>query len=429
MPIQNSLLKNARRGMTLVELLIVCFIIVLFVAVAAPLLRPNTADTKIREAARQLNAYFAEAKAMAAQRAKNVALVFDRAANEGARDPNIVTRLYLAEAPPTYAGDTVGATVAVWVEPFSQPGPSQPVVPGLTTPATNGVPPILLTLDFAPGNPMVDVITLSYFPNPPTPGNAVPFTIRLGNPGSPSTSGPWYQGLAIYSPTGSAPGITGKPIQYFIMTQVNQPWHKLASAGAVPVIPSPYPGMGPQQRAVFQMNFPPQNSSASNLELPTGSCIDLHFSGYQFYNYDPSVSAAQVQPPAASFYLPEGSSASPLYIVFGPGGDVQYIIGDANGLNHQPTRMNFLIGTTERAIEFEGANDATLRQGNLNDRNCQWVTVNARTGYISTADNAGFDTEPPDPTTMGAIPPAAYRGTAIGRARAMAASLNTKGGR
>src|SRR5436190_2098983 len=114
MSMQNSLLTRMRRGMTLIELLIVCYIIVLFVAVAAPL---------------------------------------------------------------------------------------------------------LLVLDFKPNNAMADVITSSYFPNP-APNDAVPFTIRLGNLGSPSTGGPWYQGLAIYQPSGQARGIQdGRAIQYFVIAQ------------------------------------------------------------------------------------------------------------------------------------------------------------------------------------------------------------------
>jgi type II secretory pathway pseudopilin PulG len=102
-----------RRAMTLVELLIVCFILVLAVAIAAPLLRPNTADRKTREAARQIHGFLSEAKAYAAQRGRPVGVAFDRgqAADEGARDPSIVTRLYLAESPPTYAGDTLDATL------------------------------------------------------------------------------------------------------------------------------------------------------------------------------------------------------------------------------------------------------------------------------------------------------------------------------
>jgi hypothetical protein len=289
---------------------------------------------------------------------------------------------------------------------------------------------------------MAEVIAKSYFPNP-TPNDRIPFTIRLSSPipGSPSTSGPWYRGLAIYQPTGLVQ-LPGRDVQFYIIAQYNQPWYlDPAQPYSIPPmfnspppdppeVPSPYPPRPHPYNAVFQMNFPPQNSSASNLELPTGTCVDLHFSGYQFYDYDPAVAAAQAQPPAASFYVPEGSSPSPLYIVFGPGGDVQYVLGDGNGINYQPTRMSFLVAGTDRAVEFEGADDTTLRQGNLNDRTGQWVTVNARTGYISTADNAGFDPEPPEPTTMPIGPgDVRYRGTAIGRARAMAASLNTKGGR
>lgn len=430
--------RQARSGLTLIELLIVCFIIVLFVAVAAPLLRPNTNETKLREAARQLNAYFAEAKSYAAQRAKNVALVLDRSATEGARDSNIVTRLYLAESPPTYSGDTLSATIAVWSHPYSVPGTprQQPFVNGLTPPYVNNSPPHLLVMDFLPGNPMADVIAKSYWPNP-QPNDRIPFTIRLGNPGSPTVSGPWYQGLAIYQPTAPLMGIPGREVQYYIVAQYNQPWY-LAPAYPYsippmydapppnpPEVPSPYPPPPYPNSAIFQMNFPPQNSSASNLELPTGTCVDLLFSGYQYYDYTPGIPEAQAEPTTSSFL---SSSNTPLYIVFGPGGDVQYVLGDNSGINYQPTRISLLVGTTDRAID--SSTDGSFRTSNLNDRTAQWVSVNARTGYVSTADNAGFDTVPPEATTMTVAPgDPAYKGTAIGRARAMAASLNTKGGR
>lgn len=401
---------NARSGLTLIELLVVVFIIVLFVALAAPLLRPRTNDTKLREAARQLNGYFAEARAIAAQRAKNVALVLDRSATEGAGSSNIVTRLYLAESPPAYSGDMLDARVTVWSEPVQQPFPADLANP------INGVPPRVLVLDFTANNPMVDVISDSYFS---ATVSAIPFTIRLGNPGAPTTSGPWYPGIAIRGAPAGIPG--GRPIQYFILAQYNQPWHKLAP----PVPPSPYPPPPHGNSAPFQVNFPPQNSSSSNLELPTGTCVDLNFSGYQYYDYDPAMPMGQAEPVAASFF---SNSTSPLYIVFGPGGDVQYVLG-AGGINYQPTRMNFLIGTTDRAIDSDG--DTSYRTSNLNDRACQWVTVTARTGFVSTADNAGFDSDPPNPSNMAPLTPAdaEYRGTAIGRARAMAAGLNTKGGR
>lgn len=421
MSLKSNIRRSSRSGLTLIELLVVVFIIVLFVALAAPLMRPNTNDTKLREAARQLNGYFAEAKAIAAQRAKNVALVFDRSATEGAQNPNIVTRLYLAESPPAYSGDTLSAKVSVWSETGQQPFP-----PELTNPI-NGVAPRVLVLDFTANNPMVDVISESYFSSTVT---AIPFTIRLGNPGAPTTSGPWYPGLAIKGASRGIPG--GRPIQYFILAQYNQPWHKLAP----PAPPSPYPTPPHASSAVFQVNFPPQNSSSSNLELPTGTCVDLNFSGYQYYDYtvyppatEPAPQAEPTNPPA-SFQTPL-TETSPLYIVFGPGGDVQYVLGPGpGGINYQPTRMNFLVGTTDRAIDSVG--DASYRTSNLNDRAGQWVTVTARTGFVSTADNAGFDSDPPDPPdpTMAALAtPEPYRGTAIGRARAMAAGLNTKGGR
>jgi hypothetical protein len=169
------------------------------------------------------------------------------------------------------------------------------------------------------------------------------------------------------------------------------------------------------------MNFPPQNSSASNLEMPTGTCVDLQFSGYQYYDYNPAANPTQTETAGASFF---NGTNSPLYVVFGPGGDVQFTL-DGNGINYRPTRTFFLVGTTEKAID--GAGDVSYLATNLNDRTCQWVSVNARSGYVSTADNAGIDN---GAYPMGVVPGTpAYRGTAIGRARAMTAAFNTKGGR
>lgn len=397
-----------KRGMTLVELLIVCFIIVLFVAVAAPLLRPNTADMKVREAARQLNAYFAEAKAIAAQRSMNCAIVFDRSATEGARDTNIVTRLYLAESPPAYSGDTLGAVVAVWREP----GAPQPVIPGFTPPPINAAQPKLLALDFGPTmNPMMEVITKSYFADPPVPGTTMPFTIRLGTPFKPDPAnpgarqqfdvrGPVYSGIAIASPTGSAPGISGRAIQYFIAAQYNQPCFKHAFDDT----PTPYPGSAIPTTCAFTVNFPPVPSSTSVLEMPTGTCVDMHFSGVGV---------------DASFSDPTHSNSAPLSVIFSPSGEV-YKVGTAQSLQVPMGRLHFLVGQTKLAIDSDPL--VSAKGSNIGDTLNYWISVGSRTGLIQTASNATVTTTlpPADPN---------YWPTVIQQARAEALSFSTKGGR
>lgn len=395
-----------RRGMTLIELLIVCFIIVLFVAVAAPLLRPNTADIKVREASRQVNAFFAQAKAYAAQRQKNVAVVFDRrtAITEAARDSNIVTRLYLAESPPTYAGDTLGATVALWEEP------GQPIIPGFC-PTPPSLPHRLITLDFGPMvNPMMEVITKSYFSNPPVAGETMPFTIRLSrfnNPSrtqqpspQPDVKGPAYPAIAIVSPTGSATGIQGREIQYFLLAQYNQPAFK----EPLDQTPNPYPGAVVPTSACFSVTFPPIPSPGSHLDLPTGACVDLQFSGIGT---------------DASFYDPTRSNGSPLSVIFSPSGEV-WKVQTAQSLQVPMGRLHFLVGQTKLAIDSGPA--LVVPGSNIGDPGNYWTSVNSRTGLVQTANNSTITTNlpPADPN---------YWPTVIQQARSDALAFSTKGGR
>jgi len=395
-------IRSGRSCLTLIELLIVCFIIVLFVAVAVPLLRPNTAETRVRDAARQLNAYVAEAKAAAAQRGRPVALVLDRSASEGARDPNIVTRLYIAEAPPHFSGDDLSSVVALHNNQSPTPTPWQPIprvsgmgstfdvtmlpAPPFYSPAAAGnVPPpgaveqyppemygakaSWYALAFSPPPTMLNVILASYLPSPPPSPSFVPFRIRFNGRGG------YFDGYAEYNTA-----IAGGPWRYICWA----PYGK-----SLPPQPPPTVGGVP-----YQIEFPPIPAVDSPLELPTGTVIDLQFSGYG--------------PSSATFS--NNANNLPLILVFTPGGDVERIY--ANGtFTTQVTRMHFLLGTLERAVEGQ-----TLATSNLADPINQWVSVQARNGHVTTADIV----IPTDFSTAA---------IAITQARAMAVAYDIKGGR
>ena len=95
--------------MTLIELLIVIIIMVMVVSVAIPLLKFNFGDKKIRETARQLNAYFALAKSLAAERNRQVGVMFERTPG----NLNQCISIYLVEVPPPYSGDVLDARAYV----------------------------------------------------------------------------------------------------------------------------------------------------------------------------------------------------------------------------------------------------------------------------------------------------------------------------
>lgn len=93
-------LQNRRSGLTLTELLVVVSIVVIVTAVLAPLLTSGLEGREVREAARQVNAYFQSARTRAKQLGRPVGVVIRRAEN----DPNKAYQLSLAEEIPPYRG-------------------------------------------------------------------------------------------------------------------------------------------------------------------------------------------------------------------------------------------------------------------------------------------------------------------------------------
>lgn len=91
-----------RRGMTLVELLVVITILVIMIGLAIPIMRPNLRDRGLREASRQLNTYVTLAKARAAEKRRPVGLYIKR----DPTFPNTAYQIYLAETPLPYSGQT-----------------------------------------------------------------------------------------------------------------------------------------------------------------------------------------------------------------------------------------------------------------------------------------------------------------------------------
>jgi len=108
-------MKNIRpntsspRGLTLIELLVVISIMVLLFAALVPRVKPALEEARLREGARQLNAYLASAQALATQRGVLVSVAFLRSAN----NTNISLQAQMVESPPIYAGDTEGSLCVV----------------------------------------------------------------------------------------------------------------------------------------------------------------------------------------------------------------------------------------------------------------------------------------------------------------------------
>jgi type II secretory pathway pseudopilin PulG len=378
--------QTPSHGMTLIELLVVVFIMMLFVAAAAPLVNPNTVDRKIREASRQVNAYIAEAKAHAAQRNRPVGIAFDRATavREGARDSNLVSRMFLVEVPPIYTGATIGETCRLTEVPNN--GNAQDTA-FVTSNTINGYQPRKFRINFftSSGNPttMLDYLIASYV----KPGNheSVAISIRLNARAS------YLGGYVDCDNNGSTPSCT-----YYV-------WSLYGS--------SIYNWAANSGDLSYQIALPPMMTGDTPLELPTGSIVDLQFSG-SATNGD-------------QFFDNTRANASPTIVLFTPGGSVSAIL-QGNGFVNAPGKCHFLIGSSKVAIEARDmtpGNEANRNFTNslLNDASSSWVSISSQTGHVSTSDNII-----PTAAELGGSATNADR---IRLARLSATSLNSKGGR
>lgn len=108
---RKPLVHAPRGGMTLIELLVVVAIVVIVFAALIPNLRPAMESARLRETARQVNAYIASAQALAALHGRSgVGVVIAR---QNTPNNNGCLEVFTVESPPPYAGDSQNSYAAI----------------------------------------------------------------------------------------------------------------------------------------------------------------------------------------------------------------------------------------------------------------------------------------------------------------------------
>lgn len=363
------------RGLTLVELLVVLMIIVIMMGVALPLMRTSVDENRVREGARQIQAFIAVAKAMAADTGRDCGIWIERSAN----DPNAAFEIYLAERPRPYAGEIMNAKATL---------------------IDSSVPPdgIADTALFEPGQvssmtsvrPLVSV------------GDLIRFDFK--GPYYQISAAPSVRQVQLASGSGTAP-----------MIQV--PLVRLDLTHPSP-LPLTHPATYPVPRASsvpFQIIRAPQKSNARILQLTNGIAVDLQHSGigYGRYTQFDLIRNKVTATPVA------GSTITPVIIMFKPSGSVSEVfywdcsdeLSNASApqvfrsVNATAT-ISLLVGTVdgraqvEESMEFPNPiawtwNDNTQASysKNLTSYSSNWVSIEPRNGTVTTGLN-GFVLQP-----------------------------------
>jgi type II secretory pathway pseudopilin PulG len=268
-----------------VELLVVISILVILMGVGVRVMQFSVEDRRTREAAREINIYFASARNRAMETGRPCGVMLRRLGNEPPLSLCVVG-LDQVEVPPPYAGDTLEAVAQV----------QMPTLP-------DGSP------DFWPDGLRKAVATCTDF---------FPGLVRVGDLVQFNYQGPLYE---IKGPDLDSDGVIDPgTLQLELGVDLRQgqmvPWPRRTDN---PPWSPPVP---------YQVIRRPTKSAAASLQLPVRAVIDLEFSGTAAHSIGPA-------------------SDSPVWIMFSPNGSLDRIYhGGEMHLGTEPIYL--LVGKQER---------------------------------------------------------------------------------
>jgi prepilin-type N-terminal cleavage/methylation domain-containing protein len=349
-----------RQGLTLIELMVVVAVLLLLVAVAVPRMKPALESGRLREGARQMNSYFALARARATQIGRPAGVWLERS-NPG---ENSVFELFLAEIPEPYTGDFIGATATV-IEPDPVNFPN------------------IFQVAFTSANVLTDTEVLvnadDYFLIQ-FDFRGHRFRCRRDDKGQPNTpinhifvidGRPRYQGGDALTPS-----ITGRAVGFQIYRSPRKAMGRPLQLGGDVIVDLEFSGMGLDFSAIY-----PRIGQASVYPATT-----VRAPGLEFAALNPNLNNLDTRP---------------IVIMFDPGGSVHSVSAGGVPFVRPTGTIHLLMGRTEGLERSEALAWSTAEPNkfvnysqNLVDGSNLWISIAHRTGAITTSPNAW---EVPDP--------------------------------
>ncbi len=354
-----------RRGITLLELLVVMLIILMVTAAAIPVIAPAMQNRQMRESTRLVTSFMGAAKARAVQTGRPVGVVIERFNGQP-----FALQMAQVEVPPPYSGDIIGskATVADLAVGSLSAGTDQRRIDA--------------------GWPFFQWFSVTI-----DPAEFNHRLIRVGDTIQLGGQGPIYTIFGPDAPVATADGVVDNAtleVAYVSPTnfagKVQFPWLNAAP------LPTPQP-------TTYQVFRQPVRTSSPPLQLPEGIVFDLSISGSGAMLFNTQV----YTDPIGTLPVPAPIVRFDPQIIFSPSGRVEWVTNNAGQLM-RPTDPIFLLlgrrelmfdvasrGTDARDIVFQNLS-APAPIATPTDRMPPvqnfWVVVGHQTGQVNTSEVA-----------------------------------------
>lgn len=353
--------SRRRRGLTLLELLVVITIMLILLAVMVPRLRPMMEQRRMREAARTVSVFFGAARSRAMETGRPVGVSIERLKMQ----PDAAVTLRMVEEPPLYAGDVIGARVRVRRLGATNRFQVLFAPPGDVAAMLTQVVPVhvgdLMRFEYQAVPYRVLGLDLDLDGNPDADADGI-----IGDPGFPVGVNPVVMLVELDAAEGVVPA--------WPAATPNAPW------------PPQGNGVG-SRRLAFQITRRPQPTAAAPVRLPGRTVIDLTASGTD--------SMALTGPPLG--FVPVDKDAvtpgvqdpSSVIVMFNPDGRVS-TVSYQDAPRAVTEILYFLVGRWERMpAESGGAPLAEDGLYNWQDITNFWIVINPNTGLVLTAPLLG----------------------------------------